>query len=135
MKTKGYWVLKGLKFVVLGAVFVVVAGFVVMWLWNWLMPSLFGLGTVTWLQALGLLVLAKILFGMGGHRGGWGGNRHGCGGYGKHGHWRKKWEQKWSQMSEAEKASVRAQWGKHCGGSPEDFMQDKPQEESGVAGA
>ena len=38
-------------------------GTAVMLLWNWLMPSLFGLMTVTFWQALGLLVLCRILFG------------------------------------------------------------------------
>jgi hypothetical protein len=37
-------------------------GFVVMALWNWLMPDLFGLKTVTFLQAWGLVVLSHILF-------------------------------------------------------------------------
>ena len=35
----------------------------VMLLWNWLMPYIFGLPTVTMLQALGLTVLFKTLFG------------------------------------------------------------------------
>lgn len=34
----------------------------VMWLWNWLMPDLFHLGTITWLQAWGLNVLCSFLF-------------------------------------------------------------------------
>lgn len=34
----------------------------VMWLWNWLMPELFGLQTVNFWQALGLLVLCGALF-------------------------------------------------------------------------
>jgi hypothetical protein len=42
-------------------------GGAVMLLWNWLMPTLFGLHTVTFWQALGLLVLSWMLFG--GHRG------------------------------------------------------------------
>jgi hypothetical protein len=37
-------------------------GFPVMWLWNWLMPSLFGLPHVTFLQAVGLLLLCHLLF-------------------------------------------------------------------------
>ena len=37
-------------------------GFVVMWLWNWLMPSIFGLGEITFWQAWGLVVLTHILF-------------------------------------------------------------------------
>ncbi len=34
----------------------------VMWLWNWLMPDLFGLSTITFWQAFGLSILARILF-------------------------------------------------------------------------
>ncbi len=40
-------------------------GYIVMWLWNWLMPELFGLKTLTYWQAVGLLFLAKIFFGFG----------------------------------------------------------------------
>lgn len=38
-------------------------GFIIMWLWNWLMPSLFGLTTISYWHAIGLFILAKILFG------------------------------------------------------------------------
>src|SRR5260370_37310294 len=38
-------------------------GFVIMHLWNWLMPSLFGLNVITFWQALGLFVLGKLLLG------------------------------------------------------------------------
>jgi hypothetical protein len=34
----------------------------VYWLWNWLCPELFGLKTITWFQAWGLLVLTGFLF-------------------------------------------------------------------------
>ena len=34
----------------------------VMLLWDALMPTIFGLGTITWLQAWGLLVLCGLLF-------------------------------------------------------------------------
>ena len=43
-------------------------GYFVMLLWNWLMPVLFGLPTVTFWQAVGLVVLGKLIFG-GGHHG------------------------------------------------------------------
>ncbi len=108
---KGFWILKGLKFAVLGAAFVSLASLAVMLLWNWLMPALFGLGAITWLQSLGLLALSKILFGGrgwgGGHRGGWGQHRGG--------HWRAKMEAKWEGMSEEQKAQMRERWGKGCG--------------------
>ena len=69
-----------------------VAGFsaVVMLLWNWLMPSIFGLCVVSFWQALGMLVLCRLLFGSFGgwhhkiHRG------HGGGMHGLH-HMREKW--------------------------------------------
>ncbi|MFC5047451.1 hypothetical protein ACFSTE_07015 [Aquimarina hainanensis] len=38
-------------------------GFVIMWLWNWLMPDIFGLTTLTFWQAVGLFILLKILLG------------------------------------------------------------------------
>jgi len=34
----------------------------VMWLWNWLMPLLFGLPVITYWQAGGLLLLTNLLF-------------------------------------------------------------------------
>jgi len=42
--------------------------FVVMWLWNWLVPELFNGPQLGYWQTLGLLILSKILFsGIGGH--------------------------------------------------------------------
>src|SRR5579871_6833726 len=38
-------------------------GEIVMHLWNWLMPTLFGLKLITFWQAIGLLILARILVG------------------------------------------------------------------------
>jgi hypothetical protein len=45
------------------ALFGYLAGQVVMYLWNWLMPELFGLRTITFWKSLGLLALCRILFG------------------------------------------------------------------------
>ena len=60
---------------VIAAIFVFAGGQVVMHLWNWLAPELFGWRTVTFWQAIGLLALCRILFGGFGGRGGCG-NRH-----------------------------------------------------------
>ena len=38
-------------------------GIIIQWLWNWLMPQLFGLRSITFWQAWGLLALCRILFG------------------------------------------------------------------------
>lgn len=41
----------------------------VFFLWNWLIPSIFGLASISFWQAIGLLVLCKILFsGFGMHK-------------------------------------------------------------------
>lgn len=50
------------------ALFAALGGGIVMLLWNWLMPELFGVRSVTFAQALGLLALCRILLGgRGGH--------------------------------------------------------------------
>jgi len=50
--------------------FLIVGGEVVMHLWNWLLPPLFGWRMLGFWQALGLLALCRILFGgLGGHGG------------------------------------------------------------------
>ena len=63
----GRKVMRTLAFVVLGiivaALFALVFGFVLKWLWNWLMPDIFGLRQISYWQAFGLLLLAKLLFG------------------------------------------------------------------------
>lgn len=43
--------------------FIAIGGWVVMQLWNWLLPTLFGWPQVTFWQALGILALSRILFG------------------------------------------------------------------------
>jgi hypothetical protein len=47
--------------------FIALGGFVVQQLWNWLLPPLFGFPTITVWQALGLLLLSRILVGGFGH--------------------------------------------------------------------
>lgn len=39
---------------------------VCMWLWNWLMPDLFGVKNIDYWQALGLMVLSTCFFYRGG---------------------------------------------------------------------
>ena len=103
--------LRILKIAVIVTVAINVFGYVVMSLWNWLMPVIFGLKPVTFLQALGLLGLGKILFG--------GFHRHGGGCRGRG--WRRHMEERWVQMSPEERerfrAGMRGRWG--CGFDPE----------------
>ncbi|MFD0796094.1 hypothetical protein ACFQZJ_01370 [Maribacter chungangensis] len=60
---------KGVKiffFILLGIGIAFLVGYVVMRLWNWLMPELFNLPLISYWQAIGVLALAKIIFGFGG---------------------------------------------------------------------
>ena len=45
------------------ALFIFLGGYIVMRLWNWLAPALFAWHAITFWQALGILVLCRILFG------------------------------------------------------------------------
>lgn len=54
----GYAVL----FVILIVFFALLTGIPVYFLWNWLMPEIFGLTEITLLQAIGLSLLCSLLF-------------------------------------------------------------------------
>jgi hypothetical protein len=93
---------RGLKIALLVIVGAAVFGFVVMSLWNWLTPALFGWRHINFWQALGLLVLSKILFG----------------GFRRPGgplHWRRRMMERWDQMTPEEKEKFRqgiqGRWG------------------------
>ena len=104
---KNYWVLKSIKMLVLMAFFIVLLGSVVMWLWNWLMPSLFNLPVISFSQALGLTALTRILAG---------GFRWGVGAAGSREHWEQKrqlWD-KWSGMSPEERQRWKEEWRSRC---------------------
>src|SRR5437016_1159590 len=81
------WIARGVRMALFIALTCAVLGFIVMNLWNWLMPAISGWHVINFWQALGLLLLSKILFG--GLRGGWG--------HGKH--WRRGMRERWEQMT------------------------------------
>lgn len=58
------WVIGGIALAVLLAF---LFGYFVMLLWNWLMPELFGLPMIDYWMAIGIIILAKLLFGGFGH--------------------------------------------------------------------
>jgi hypothetical protein len=92
------------KFILFAALAVTVFSFVVMSLWNWLMPSIFGLHAITFGQALGLLVLSKILFS---------GFRGRPGGPGMH--WRRRMTERWEQMTPEEREKFKEGMKGRCG--------------------
>ena len=92
-------------------VFAWIGGELVMHLWNWLLPSLFGWKQVTFWQALGLLVLGRILFGGFGMRGG-----------GMHrSNFRRRMAERWDHMTPEEREKfcqgLHGRWGRE---TPED---------------
>ncbi|WP_323758034.1 hypothetical protein [Roseivirga sp.] len=100
---------KYIFFPVFGAAALFLFGSVIMLLWNWLMPDLFGLTTITFWQALGLFILSRILF-------------SGMGGKGKHSHRKKcrthSGREEWMNMNPEErkewfKKRKFAQWMEH----------------------
>ena len=88
MRARGFY--RAVKIAAIAAVAVTVFGLIVKGLWNGLMPSIFGWHAITFWQAVGLLVLSKILFG-GGFRGR--GNMH----------WRRRMGERWEKMSPEER--------------------------------
>ena len=102
----GHWVAMGVTFVVVAVLGALVVGFAAMYLWNWLMPAIFGLKTIGYWQAFGLLLLSWLLFGRfrGGHH--WHGRR-----------WRRRMLERWERMSPEERERslerIRSGWGYH----------------------
>jgi hypothetical protein len=110
---KRHRVLKGIGIGVLVIGLFFVLGYVVMALWNWLMPSIFGLHTITYWQAYGLLILSKILFG--GLRGGGHGGRR-CH---NRNEWREQMFERWESMTPEEREKFRnSMRGRWCGVPP-----------------
>jgi hypothetical protein len=123
---KKWWFFYGFKILICMTAGVLAIGFIVMTLWNWLLPDVFHSPalTITFIQALGLLVLSRILFG--------GFKRWGCGNgcnEGKRGHWRKRFEEKLASMSPEEREKVKQQYKKCCnwGRSDEEESKSEPQ--------
>lgn len=92
------------KILVIVAIAVAGFGSSVFYLWNWLMPALFGLPIITFWQALGLMGLSWILFG--GLRGFGSPHRH-CGG--------KRWREMSPEERERFHAGFHSRWCRHEG--------------------
>jgi len=95
---------------ILAAAILSLVSFVVMQLWNNLLPAILHVGIITFWQAMGIFILCKILFGFGkgGHRWGGGGGAP----------WmRRKMEQKFNNMTPEEKERFKQKMSERmCGG-------------------
>ena len=100
--------IKIIKWTIVCVLLVFVFGFVVMTLWNWLLPPLFKLPQINFWQALGLFLLAKILFG------GFGFGGRKWGGY--NAQWKQRYYNKMAHMSPEERERFKSRvWEKWCG--------------------
>jgi hypothetical protein len=100
---KIWWVLLAPLAILL---FVAIGGEVVLQLWNWLLPPLFGWRHITFWQALGLLALCRILFG----------------GFGRHlshrSGFRRRMAERWEHMTPEERERLRQGMSGRCGVGP-----------------
>ena len=104
---KKFWIKKGIMILVFGTAAVLLFGWIVMSLWNAILPVVItGVHPISFLQALGILVLSKILFGGFGGRGKWRGSHA----------WKEKMKQRWDKMTPEEREKFKAEWKNRCGG-------------------
>jgi len=61
-----FWIVVGLAGM---AAFGLVFGIIIQWLWNATLTEMFGLPAISFWQAVGIFILAKLLFGFGGSSG------------------------------------------------------------------
>lgn len=105
---------KGLKIILFVLVAAAVLGFVTMELWNSLLPQIFGWNRITYWQALGLIILSRILFG--------GFHRHS----GHRDQWRRRMKSRWEHMTPEEREKFRK--GMRCNRNPFAAPEEQPAE-------
>jgi hypothetical protein len=86
--------------------FVVIGGEIVLHLWNWLLPPLFGWREITFWQAFGILALCRVLFGGHGWRGRGGSN------------FRRRMKDRFGHMTPEEREQFRQRMRERCGFGP-----------------
>ena len=100
-RRRGAWIKYAIFIPVAIAAGVFVFGSIVMLLWNALLPAVIGVHTITFWQALGILVLSKILFGgFSGH------HNHHRSHHGRH--------EKWMHLTPEQREKMKAEWKNRC---------------------
>jgi Ca2+/H+ antiporter, TMEM165/GDT1 family len=110
---RGFRPIKVFMIIVCAAGFLVLFTFIVMWLWNAILPAVLGVKMITFWQALGILVLSKILFS------GFGGAHH------KRHAWKERMREKFQHMTPEEKEKFKQQWKDRCGRFGSRRFEDK----------
>ena len=104
MKDRIRWLVRAIMIIPVVIAAFVLVGLVVMLLWNALVPELFHGPALRYWQAVGLLLLSRLLFGGLRGRGGW------------RGRWQQRmWRERWEQMTPEERAQLRERFVSRCG--------------------
>lgn len=96
-------IMKFIGYALVALAFIALLNWAVMLLWNGVLAKVTPVSPVTYWQSLGLLALAKLLFG------GWHGKGHE-----KKKHWKMKMAQRMGNMSDEERAKMKEEWRNCC---------------------
>jgi hypothetical protein len=114
---KPWWLWKIAKVIAIAAIAALVLGFVVMALWNALIPEIFKGPEIGFWQAIGLLLLSHILLR------GWGRWRYANGWH--RDRWRRRLEEKLAAMTPEERERFKQEWRHRCGWPHEEHGEKK----------
>ena len=92
----------GLRFVLFGIMWVGIMGLITVVLWNALIPAILGFRPITFWQALGLLLLSRVLLG---RFGGWGPRMR-----------KARFVRRWTDLTSDERDRFRRAMGARCAG-------------------
>ena len=120
-----FWFGKAVMILVFCTAFVMLFSYIVMRLWNGILPDVIGVKVISFWQAMGILVLSKILF-------------SGFGGFAQkkeqfRNRFRQKMLDKWEHMTPEEKQKFKDEWKNRCRGwggrfNDKDFPINEPNE-------
>ncbi len=105
---KKFWITKIIGFSILAIAFAALLAYVVMLLWNGVLAQVVAVSTISFYQAIGLLVLSKILFG------GFPSGKNHCNHCSGGGHWKNELKEKWHTMSPEERDQMKQEWRNRC---------------------
>ena len=103
---KKNWIKKGIGYFFYIVACALLIGLVVMALWNAILPTVLNVKPISFLQALGILLLSKILFG------GFSGARY----QKKKEEWKSKMQNKLCNMTPEENEKFKTEWKTRCAG-------------------
>ncbi|MCS3801773.1 hypothetical protein [Niastella sp. OAS944] len=122
-----FWFGKAVMILVFCTAFVMLFSYIVMRLWNGILPDVLGVKLISFWQAMGILVLSKILFS------GFGGFAHKKEQFKNR--FRQRMREKWENMTPEEKIQFKEEWKNRCKGwgsrfSERNFTTPEPNEQS-----